>query len=335
MRKFNFVILVFAALFLSLSHLSAQQDISVASMQAAGAGSKWVLVIHGGAGGGPKGSLTAEQEEAYLNKLNEALDKGSAILASGGSSLDAVTAAVTFMEDCPLFNAGKGAVLDAEGKAELDASVMDGRTLKAGAVGGVRTVKNPILAARAVMEKSNHVMLAGAGADQFAKAQGLEIVNPSYFIVPERLERWKKLKAAADAGHGTVGAVALDLSANLAAATSTGGMMNKMVGRLGDTPVIGAGTYANNATCAVSCTGHGEFFIRNVVAYDLSALMEYKGMPLNEAAGFIINEKLRSQKAEGGLIAIDREGNIVMPFNSNAMFRAWKISEGRSEVAIY
>lgn len=335
MRYFNLAILFFAGLLLSFSRLSAQVDVSVTGGQASSVGSKWVLVIHGGAGGPAKGTFTEKQESAYLEKLNEAMDKGSVILSSGGSSLDAVTAVVTFMEDCPLFNAGKGAVLDAEGNAELDASVMDGRTLRAGAVGGVRTVKNPVLAARAVMEKSSHVMLAGEGADRFAKEQGLEIVDPAYFIVPERLEKWKQLKSAAGSKQGTVGAVALDQAGNLAAATSTGGMMNKMVGRLGDTPVIGAGTYANNTTCAVSCTGHGEFFIRNVVAYDLSALMEYRGMPLNEAAGYIINEKLKNQKAEGGLIAVDREGNIAMPFNSNAMFRGCRTSDGRKEAAIY
>ncbi len=296
---------------------------------------KWVIVIHGGAGGPVKGSLSASQEEAYLNMLSQALESGSAILRSGGTSLEAVTAAVCFMEDCPLFNAGKGAVLDEEGKAELDAAVMDGRTLKAGAVGGVRTVKNPVLAAVAVMEKTKHVMLAGPGADRFAREQGLKIVPASYFIVTDRYEKWKQTKPGADAVHGTVGAVALDQSGNLAAATSTGGMSRKMVGRLGDTPIIGAGTYANNKTCAVSCTGHGEFFIRNVVAYDLSALMEYKGLPLAEAAEYIVNDKLKSQKADGGLIAVDKEGNIAMPFNSNAMFRGYKTSDDRSLVAIF
>lgn len=335
MQRLTCFILVSIGFWFSVSRVCAQDNVSGLGALTTSVDSKWALVIHGGAGGGARGSLTPEQEEDYLKKLNEALDKGAVVLSSGGTSLDAVTAVVSFMEDCPLFNAGKGAVLDAEGKAELDASVMDGKTLRAGAVGGVRTVKNPVLAARAVMERSGHVLLAGPGADNFAKSQGLEIVTEDYFIVPDRLERWKKSRSARDPKNGTVGAVALDQSGNLAAATSTGGMMNKVVGRLGDTPVIGAGTYANNATCAVSCTGHGEFFIRNVVAYDLSAMMEYRGMPLEEAAGFIVNEKLMSQKAEGGLIAIDKTGNIVMPFNTNAMFRGCRTSDGRSEVAIY
>lgn len=298
---------------------------------------RWGLVIHGGAGGGPKGSLTLPQEGMYLQKLKEALDTGATILAKGGSSLDAVTAVVVFMEDCPLFNAGKGAVLNEQGYAELDASIMDGATLAAGAVGGVRSIRNPILAARAVMERTNHVFLAGAGADAFAKRIGLTLVDSCYFIVPSRLEYWKrsKKKEVEPIKHGTVGAVALDVNGNLAAATSTGGMSNKMVGRLGDTPVIGAGTYADNGSCAVSCTGHGEFFIRNLVAYDLSALMKYQGMTVSEAANFIIGDKLKAQNADGGLISIDNEGNIAMPFNTHAMFRGYQNSEGVQMTAIY
>jgi len=268
-----------------------------------------------------------------------------------------VETVVRFMEDCPLFNAGKGAVLDENGKAELDAAIMDGMTGMAGAVAGVTTIKNPVTAARRVMERTSHVMLIGSGAEKFARAQKLEMVDPSYFITPERLEAWKKSKvvqpvktnqltkpmqpvkpataAPVKDKTGTVGAVALDGKGNLAAATSTGGMMGKMTGRVGDSPIIGAGTYANNKTCAVSATGHGEFFIRNVVAYDISAMMEYRGMPIEEAAKVVIMEKLRNQKADGGLIAVDKEGNVTMPFNTNAMFRGFIKSGGEKEIAIY
>ncbi|MEI6455293.1 MAG: isoaspartyl peptidase/L-asparaginase [bacterium] len=295
---------------------------------------KWTLVIHGGAGGQAKGSMPADLEKQFLEKLSEALKTGSSILEKGGNSLDAVEAVVRFMEDCPLFNAGKGAVLTEEGVAELDASIMDGRNLMAGAVAGVTTIKNPVSAARAVMEKSKSLLLIDDGAEKFAKEQGLEIVDPSYFITPERKAAWEKMKMSEEK-HGTVGAVAMDVQGNLAAATSTGGRMFKMKGRVGDSPIIGAGTYANNATCAVSCTGHGEFFIRNVVAYDLSALMEYKGMKLEDAANYLINEKLKNLKADGGLIAVDKEGNIAMPFNTNAMFRGYVNSEGKNGVEIY
>jgi beta-aspartyl-peptidase (threonine type) len=292
----------------------------------------WVLVIHGGAGGPAKGTMADDQEKAYLAELGKALEQGAKILSSGGSSLDAVEAAVKYMEDCPLFNAGKGAVLNAEGIAELDAAIMDGLSGKAGAVAGVKTLKNPIMAARKVMENTKHVMLAGEGADRFGKEIGLETVNSGYFITPQRqgsYEKWKQEK------KGTVGAVALDSRGNLAAATSTGGMTGKMPGRIGDSPVIGAGTFASNRTCAVSATGHGEFFIRNVVAYDLSAIMEYGKVPLQEAADQIIFEKLKRQGASGGLIAIDREGNIAMPYNTNAMFRGFIRSDGSQETAIY
>ena len=331
--------------------LFAQPGAPVSKSSAPDSG-KWVLVIHGGAGGPARGTMSAESEKEYLVKLDEALKKGSDILAEGGSSLDAVETVVRFMEDCPLFNAGKGAVLDEEGKAELDAAIMDGRTGMAGAVAGVSVIRNPVTAARCVMEKSNHVLLIGAGAEKFAKEHGLDLVDPSYFITPERLKAWEKWKSGArpkpDAPvekpektgtdiekHGTVGAVALDQQGNLAAATSTGGMTGKMVGRVGDSPIIGAGTYANNQTCAVSATGHGEYFIRNVVAYDLSSLMEYRGLSLEEAGKSIIMDKLVRQKANGGLIAVDREGNISMPFNTNAMFRGVAASDGRHEVAIY
>ena len=318
---------------------------AVSAIPAEANSGKWVIVIHAGAGGPVKGSMPADQEKAYLEKLNEALQLGSKILAGGGSSLDAVEAAVKSMEDCPLFNAGKGAVLNENGKAELDASIMDGRTGMAGAVAGVTTIKNPVTAARLVMEKTSHVLLVGKGADDFAKNMGMKPVDPAYFVTPDRLDAWKKWKLKVPAGknqlpaekekHGTVGAVALDQRGNIAAATSTGGMMGKMAGRVGDSPIIGAGTYANNNTCAVSATGQGEYFIRNVVAYDLSALIEYRGMPLEEAGKMIIMDKLSGQKANGGLIAVDKEGNITMPFNTNAMFRGFAKSTGEHEIAIY
>jgi beta-aspartyl-peptidase (threonine type) len=309
---------------------------------------KWVLVIHGGAGGPGKGEMPAEKEKAYLEKLGEALKIGSGILSEGGSSLNAVEAVVKFMEDCPLFNAGLGAVLNENGQVELDASIMDGRTGQAGAVACVTTIRNPVSAARLVMGKTKHVMLAGKGAETFAESMKLKPVIPSYFITPERLEAWKKWKAENDRekqenqgkqpdkdGKGTVGAVALDMKGNLAAATSTGGRMGKMAGRVGDSPIIGAGTFANNKTCAVSATGHGEFFIRNAVAYDLSARMEYLGIPLDEAAKVVVMEKLAAQGASGGLIAVDHEGNIAMPFNSGSMLRGYATSNGETETAIF
>ena len=318
---------------------------AISALPAEANSGKWVLVIHAGASGQVRGAMSVAREQNYLNKLNEALKIGSGILSNGGSSLDAVETVVRFMEDCPLFNAGKGAVLNENGKAELDAAIMDGRTGMAGAVGGVTIIKNPVTAARRVMEKTKHVMLIGSGADKFAKVQKLDIVDPSYFVTPEMLEAWKKGKPiqsgkpvnekAAEEKHGTVGAVALDEKGNLAAATSTGGMMGKMAGRVGDSPIIGAGTYANNNTCAVSATGHGEYFIRNVVAYDMSALIEYRGVPLEEAGKLVIMVKLKNQKADGGLIAVDKDGNITMPFNTNAMFRGFIKSSGEQEVAIY
>jgi len=310
----------------SVSFIYAQEKVT--------GNSKWTLVIHGGAGGPVKGNMPADKEKRYFEKLSEALKAGAVILERGGTSLDAVEAAVRFMEDCPLFNAGMGAVLTEEGIAELDASIMDGKTGKAGAVSSVTNIKNPVSAARTVMEKSKYVMLTGDGAEKFAKENGLAIVDPSYFITEERKEIWQKIKDKSGQ-TGTVGAVALDQQGNLAAATSTGGMMFKMKGRVGDSPIIGAGTYANNETCAVSCTGHGEFFIRNVVAYDLSALIQYKGMSLIDASDYLINGKLKSLNAEGGLISVDKKGNIAMPFNTNAMFRGYINSEGASQVSIY
>ncbi|PLX02350.1 MAG: beta-aspartyl-peptidase [Marinilabiliales bacterium] len=293
---------------------------------------EWVIVIHGGAGTILKSEMTDEMENAYKKKLSEALELGSEILRNGGSSLDAISTAINCMEDSPLFNAGRGSVFTAEGKNEMDASIMDGATLNAGAVAGIKTVKNPVLAARKVMENSPHVMLIGKGADEFAKNQGLEIVDSSYFFTNRR---WESFKRANKNKFGTVGAVALDMNGNLAAATSTGGMTNKMKGRVGDSPIIGAGTYADNKACAVSATGHGEYFIRNVVAYDINAIMKYSGVSLKEAATYVIMKKLKEQGAEGGIIAVDKAGNFVTVFNTSGMYRAYKNSNGFSEIKIY
>ncbi|MBL7905925.1 MAG: isoaspartyl peptidase/L-asparaginase [Bacteroidales bacterium] len=297
----------------------------------------YVLVIHGGAGNITPERITPEKQGLYEQKLKEALAAGEKILASGGTAMDAVIAAVQLLEECPLFNAGKGAVFNADGKNELDASVMDGKTLKAGAVAGVMTIKSPVAAARRVMDSSAHVMMAGRGAEEFARVQGLEIVDPAYFYTEESWKEYLKVKAKIEnqGRKGTVGAVALDEQGNLAAATSTGGMSYKKYGRIGDSPVIGAGTYANNESCAVSCTGHGEFFIRNSVAFDVSARMLYLGETVEQASGFIINEKLRSQGATGGLIALDKDGNIAMPFNTSGMFRGYVKKGEKPQVYVF
>ncbi|HEY0612967.1 MAG TPA: isoaspartyl peptidase/L-asparaginase [Chitinophaga sp.] len=320
---------------------------------------QYVMVIHGGAGTILKSQMTPEREQAYKVALEQALRSGYAILQRGGSSLDAVEAAVKVMEDSPLFNAGKGAVFTNEGKNEMDAAIMNGKTLAAGSVAGVTVIMNPISAARAVMERSQHVMLTGPGADKFAKEAGLEIVDPSYFYTEERWRSLQKVKATdanktqldhdsavqkhtsllgtenRDHKFGTVGAVALDKQGNLAAATSTGGMTNKKFGRIGDAPIIGAGTYANNATCAISCTGWGEFFIRLCVAKTVSDLMEYKELPLQQAANEMIMEKVPALGGDGGLIAIDKNGNIAMPFNTAGMYRGSITADGKTEVLIY
>jgi L-asparaginase / beta-aspartyl-peptidase len=318
----------------------------------------YVLVIHGGAGTILKKNMTPEKEQAYQTALQQALQAGYAILSKGGSALDAVEAAVRLMEDSPLFNAGKGAVFTHEGRNELDAAIMSGKNLAAGSVASVTTIKNPISAARAVMEKSEHVMLIGSGAERFAKEKGLEIVDPSYFYTEDRwklLQRLLKQDSAKteldhdstkhtsdvrqpgnrDSKYGTVGAVALDIKGNLAAATSTGGMTNKKIGRVGDAPIIGAGTYANNATCAISCTGWGEFFIRLSVAKTVSDLMEYKNYPVKKAAEVLIMEKVPQLGGDGGLIAVDKNGSFAMPFNTEGMYRGYIKSDGKAVVKIY
>ena len=303
------------------------------------------IAIHGGAGAIDRARMTTERESSYHQGLSIALDAGYAILERGGSSLDAVVEAVRLLEDDPQFNAGRGAVLTHEGEAELDASLMDGAGPRAGAVAGIRHVKNPIELARRVMDGSPHVMLIGEGAEKFAREQGLEFVPNSYFRTPHReqeLQRVLRREAQGDAGApipgtllGTVGAVALDREGNLAAATSTGGMTNKRYGRVGDSPIIGAGTYANNESCAVSATGSGEFFIRSVVAHDIHALCQYKQLSLEEAAREVVQVKLRRAGGEGGIIAIDRTGRIALEFNSPAMFRGARDSSGRREVAVW
>ena len=341
-------VLMVAVMFSLTGHSSMQKE------------SRFKLVVHGGAGTILKSNMTPEREAAYRATLTQALKTGHAVLKNGGSSLDAIEATIKVLEDSPLFNAGKGAVFTSEGTNELDASIMDGATLKAGAVAGVKRIKNPISLARLVMEKSPHVMMVGEGAETFAKQNGIEWVDPKYFYTEER---WRQLEEAKrkekqqndpatrpdsgkpdrktgslisdDKKFGTVGAVALDKNGNLAAGTSTGGMTNKKFGRVGDAPIIGAGTYANNRTCAVSATGHGEFFIRSVVAHDISALMEYRGLSLKEAADLVVMNKLVKLGGEGGIIAIDKDGNIAMPFNSAGMYRGYIDADGKVVVEIY
>ena len=306
--------------------------------------SRYTLVIHGGAGTITRAQMTPDREAAYTAALGEALQAGQQVLAAGGTSLDAVVAAIRVMEDQPLFNAGKGSVFTAEGAVELDASIMDGATRQAGAVAGVTRIKNPILAARAVMDRSRHVMLQGDGADVFAEAQGLELVPNGYFHTERRrlqLEQVKQGQEAllldhdADHKYGTVGAAALDTHGNLAAGTSTGGMTNKMFGRVGDSPIIGAGTYANNASCAVSGTGQGEYFIRATVARDICALMEYAGLSLAEAARRVVQDTLTGLGGQGGIIAVDRDGGAVFEFNTEGMYRARVAHDTDAEIAIY
>ncbi len=299
------------------------------------------IAIHGGAGVIAREQLGPDDGASYRAGLAEALDAGYAVLERGGSSLDAVTTAVRILEDNPLFNAGRGAVLTHDGHAELDASIMTGHDLKAGAVGGVKPIRHPIDLARKVMEDSPHVMLYGTGAEEFASSRGFDFVPNEFFITPQRKRQLDRVLQGRTqprnelSGLGTVGAVAIDSVGNLAAATSTGGMTNKRWGRIGDAPIIGAGTYANNASCAVSATGHGEYFIRSVVAYDVCALMEYKGYSLDQAAREVVKGKLVERGGEGGIIAVDRAGNVALEFNSPGMFRGMRDSAGKREIAIY
>lgn len=328
-----------------------------AAAQTALHANKPVLVVHGGAGTILKDNMTPAMEEAYTTGIAAALTKGYEILRSGGAAVDAVEAAVKVLEDNPLFNAGKGAVFTHEGRNELDASIMDGSTLKAGAVAGVTTIKNPVAAARAVMDKTEHVLLTGSGAERFAADCGLELVTPDYFFTEPRWRALQHIKqqdslkkargriegdsqstrnayAQRMSKIGTVGAVALDQFGNLAAATSTGGMTNKRYGRVGDSPIIGAGTYASNATCAISCTGWGEYFIRLVMAKTVSDMMEFGKMSLQKAAHEMIMKRLPALGGDGGMIAVDKNGNITLPFNTEGMYRGF-IRDGKIIVKIY
>lgn len=309
---------------------------------------KAVIVIHGGAGTISRAQRSPEKERQYIAALSVIVESGQKMLNAGESALDVVTEAVRLLEECPLFNAGIGSVFTRDETHELDACVMDGYSLRAGAVAGVSRLRNPILAARLVMERSPHVLLVGEGAETFAFAEGMESVSPDLFSTPER---YAQLLAARAAGQtaldhggapldetkkmGTVGAVALDKQGNLAAATSTGGMTNKLPGRVGDSPLPGAGCYANNASVAVSCTGTGEVFIRALAAYDIAALMDYGGLSLHEACEAVVMEKLPALGGSGGLIAVDREGNIALPFNSEGMYRAWGYAGDAPSVGIY
>ncbi len=326
MKKiYRFILINIAVLFIMVDFfnpLKAQSD------------SEFVLVIHGGAGTITRARLSPEKEKLYREKLTHALETGYEILSADGSALNAVEAVIRIMEDSPLFNAGKGAVFTHAGTNELDASIMDGRTLKAGAVAGVKTIKNPISAARKVMEETRHVMLSGDGADQFAKEQGLEIVSPDYFFTKKRWDSLQNIKKKSKEKHGTVGCAALDRHGNLAAGTSTGGLTDKLWGRIGDSPIIGAGTYADNLTCAVSCTGQGEYFMRGVLAYDVSALMDYKNYSVEKAAQSVI-DKLTERGGQGGLIALDSKGSISMVFNTEGMYRGFIKQRGKPEIYIY
>lgn len=311
--------------------------------------SKYAIAIHGGAGTILQSTMTPEKELAYKNGLKDAIEAGETILKNGGSAFDAVEKTIIVLEDNPLFNAGKGAVFTNEGKHELDASIMNGKDLMAGCVAGVQYIKNPISLARAVMEQSEHVMLTGNGAMEFAKKVNAKTETDDYFFVQLRYDQLQQAKQSnsmildhtedkienGEKKFGTVGCVALDIDGNLAAGTSTGGMTNKKYGRVGDSSIIGAGTYANNNTCAISCTGHGELFIRSVVAYDISCLMEYKNLTLQQACDIVVMDKLVKIGGEGGLIAIDYKGNIVLPFNSDGMYRASKKQNEDLYIGIY
>ena len=303
------------------------------------------IAIHGGAGTLVKGMMTPDLESQYKQALKIALNAGYKVMEDGKTAIEAVEIAVKLLEDSPLFNAGKGSVFTATESHEMDASIMDGKTLNAGAVSLITGIKNPVTLARDVMEKSEHVFLAGEGAMQFAKELDYKLEDASYFYDEFRHKQWLEIKdtdsfqldhsTKKDSKFGTVGAVACDQDGNIAAATSTGGMTNKKWGRVGDSPMIGAGNYANNKTCAVSCTGSGEFFIRGVVAYDVSCLMEHKGMSLDEASNEVINKRILEIGGDGGLIGVDTKGNIAMPFNTEGMYRASKSSNGKEEISIY
>lgn len=347
MTKYSFLIIILTLFFSCKNESKLETEPIQNTTQKA----EFSIIIHGGAGSIRPDNMSEEKEAVYRKKLEEAIRIGYNILKNGGTSIDAVQNTINILENSPLFNAGKGAVFTYKGVNEHDASIMDGKTLNAGASAGTKTVKNPINLARAVMDKSPHVMLSREGAETFAKEQGLTIVDPNYFLTEKKLKSLERVKSSEkdkvasfydadlqDSKFGTVGCAALDKHGNLAAGTSTGGMTNKRWGRIGDSPIIGAGTYANNKTCAVSSTGWGEFFIRGMVAYDISALMEYKGLSLKEAAKEVIQNKLptiENQGATGGIIAIDKEGNMVMEFNTQGMFRATMNDKGQLYIGMF
>ncbi len=306
----------------------------------------FTLVIHGGAGTILKQDMTDEKEAAYRNALRHAIDAGFLLLEKGRTAVEAVLAATMSLENNILFNAGKGAVFAKDGSQEMDASIMEGKNLMAGAVSAVKNIRNPVELAYTIMTKSQHVMMTGQGAYDFAKLNDIKTEPDEYFYSEFRHNQWKQMQASdktaldhnivvKDTKFGTVGAAALDKHGNIAAATSTGGMTNKQFGRVGDSPIIGAGTYANNKTCAISCTGHGEPFIRAVTAYDVSCLMEYKGLSLEEAMNIVVHDKLIKINGEGGMIGVDAKGNAAMVFNSDGMYRGLRASDGRNEIAIY
>ena len=315
---------------------------------------KITLVIHGGAGNITTENLSEERWKLYKEGLQLALDSGYAILESGGASLDAVEKAISVLENNTLFNAGKGSVYNTYGQQEMDASIMDGRTLNTGAVAGVNGIKNPIFAAKKVMEHSKHVMFSGQGAKQFASEEGLEIVDSTYFYSKRRYDYWKSLKDKEQLEldhnklsfeedpnywehkkYGTVGAVAIDKNGNIAAGTSTGGLTNKKYGRIGDSPIIGAGTYANNATCGISCTGTGEYFIRTLAAHEVSSLVKYQGLPIQSAADTVIHRRIASLGGDGGMIVLDKYGDVAYSFNTSGMFRAYKNSKGEEKIEAF
>ena len=330
---------------------NSQLEYSLISTLIIDAMSNFTMVIHGGAGTILKEDMTPALEQAYSNALKTSLDAGYAVLENGGTAVNAIKASIVLLEDNVLFNAGRGSVFTKKGVQEMDAAIMDGSNLSAGAVTGVRNVRNPIELATEVMRNSNHVFLSGKGANDFAIKQGIKLEPDEYFYSAFRYDQWKAIRDSdtysldhtnhhleelmKDKKFGTVGAVACDANGKIAAATSTGGMTNKKYGRIGDSPVIGCGTYANNKTCAISCTGHGEIFIRSVAAYDVSCLMEYKGMSLQEAMEKVVNEKLVSLQGEGGMIGVDSNGNYAMVLNSAGMYRAVRTDKGFEQVLIY
>lgn len=342
-----FIFLLISIFMFSCSEAPSKKETTTARKP-----NSFAIVIHGGAGGIKREYFTQEQQEAYTQKLEEALNAGYSVLENGGISLDAVQAAINIMEDSPLFNAGKGAVYNSEGNQEMDAAIMDGETLNAGTIAGVNHIKNPILAARIVMDSSKHVMLSGKGAELMAKKYGIEMVDSTYFFTEKRMSQLKKIQGKEktqldhtafliknelidDHKFGTVGAVAMDKSGNIAAGTSTGGMTNKKYGRVGDVPIIGAGTYANNLTCGISATGTGEYFIRTVASHEVSSLIQYKDYTPKQALHEVLFNQIGPLGGEGGMILLDKNGEVYWDFNSTGMFRGYKKSSGETKVEMF